>query len=350
MVTGGAVEPEQPEHTEQTSKKSDDTQGSQESRVYKIKSPADFLTSSKQKFVLAQSRFFREEVYLALLSLQGSLEDAFRGYLLLHSNFAGENTFPIVLGVMRSDPLHPLSYDEVDRIQRTEQLRERIASGEEITLAPSSVRAYQEFASVLLTRYGVLVVTSDEQLPAYAPPENPPEDDQENEVVEQVMRAWRRYKTHLTPLLGVFVLFLVGATTTILLQQARVVDVAPTPTRVVTQAATVAPAMAPTRPAAAAVTATTIVTPTLTLSPTPIPSPPPSDGLTPGRTAYVKATVTGLALRAEPNTTAAVQLYLEGDTAVDVVEGPVQANGYEWWRVRAANREGWCAGDFLEVR
>ncbi len=60
----------------------------------------------------------------------------------------------------------------------------------------------------------------------------------------------------------------------------------------------------------------------------------------------------GLALRAAPssNPDVPIQTYLSGNTAVQVLDGPIEADGYTWWQVHAANQEDWCAGEFLEVR
>jgi hypothetical protein len=44
-----------------------------------------------------------------------------------------------------------------------------------------------------------------------------------------------------------------------------------------------------------------------------------------------------------------ILLALQPGTDVTVVEGPVQADGLAWWKVRVANIEGWCAGQYLEA-
>jgi hypothetical protein len=45
-----------------------------------------------------------------------------------------------------------------------------------------------------------------------------------------------------------------------------------------------------------------------------------------------------------------VLLTLSPDTFVDIVGGPLQQDGFTWWKVRSANIEGWCAGEFLQPR
>jgi len=35
---------------------------------------------------------------------------------------------------------------------------------------------------------------------------------------------------------------------------------------------------------------------------------------------------------------------------VEVIGGPQVADGFTWWQVRGPTGEGWCAGQFLELR
>jgi hypothetical protein len=82
-------------------------------------------------------------------------------------------------------------------------------------------------------------------------------------------------------------------------------------------------------------------------------APVASAGLSVGRIAFVSTTAEGgLALRAEPGTSETIDVlaYLAPGTAVEVVEGPIDADGFSWWQVRVGNDRGWCAGEFLSVR
>jgi hypothetical protein len=59
----------------------------------------------------------------------------------------------------------------------------------------------------------------------------------------------------------------------------------------------------------------------------------------------------GLRVRAEPSTSATVRAVLDEGTEVQVLEGPVAADGYRWYRVRQEAQEitGWVAGQFLAM-
>jgi hypothetical protein len=59
----------------------------------------------------------------------------------------------------------------------------------------------------------------------------------------------------------------------------------------------------------------------------------------------------GLRVRVEPSTNAAVRAVLDEGTEVEVLEGPVAADGYRWYRVRqeAQGITGWVAGQFLAL-
>lgn len=71
--------------------------------------------------------------------------------------------------------------------------------------------------------------------------------------------------------------------------------------------------------------------------------------------AYVKVGRTqgaGLRMRAQPSTDAAVDFVALDDEVFAVIGGPVEANGYTWWQLRAPydeTRTGWSAQDFLDV-
>ncbi|MGB9632563.1 MAG: hypothetical protein ACPL8I_04495, partial [Chloroflexaceae bacterium] len=73
---------------------------------------------------------------------------------------------------------------------------------------------------------------------------------------------------------------------------------------------------------------------------------------TAGQTVYVRGDVEVLSVRDKPGTAAdnVVVFGLGPGTAVEVLSGPVEADGYTWWQVRSPLGEGWCAGQYLEAR
>jgi hypothetical protein len=73
---------------------------------------------------------------------------------------------------------------------------------------------------------------------------------------------------------------------------------------------------------------------------------------TAGQTVYVRGDVEVLSVRAKPGTATdnLVVFGLGPGTAVEVLRGPVEADGYTWWQVRSPLGEGWCAGQYLEAR
>jgi hypothetical protein len=58
----------------------------------------------------------------------------------------------------------------------------------------------------------------------------------------------------------------------------------------------------------------------------------------------------GVPLRArrEPSTSSGIVARFAPGTALVVLDGPVEADGYTWWRVQGAGKEGWCASQYLE--
>ena len=55
----------------------------------------------------------------------------------------------------------------------------------------------------------------------------------------------------------------------------------------------------------------------------------------------------GLNMRFGPGTTQAVIAVLPPGTTGSVLEGPVPASGYQWWRINTPQGTGWVAGDYL---
>jgi hypothetical protein len=59
----------------------------------------------------------------------------------------------------------------------------------------------------------------------------------------------------------------------------------------------------------------------------------------------------GLNLRQQPTTYAKVVGNAREGTVLTVLEGPTEADGYAWWKVRAPDgAEGWGAGDWLVLK
>jgi hypothetical protein len=101
-------------------------------------------------------------------------------------------------------------------------------------------------------------------------------------------------------------------------------------------------------------TATLAVAPTDTVVLPSIDTPEPTAAPTEIGTG-VNVTVTGTAgaglnLRAEPGTAGRVVVNAREGTVLTVVEGPQQASGYTWWKVRTAGgQEGWGAANWLTL-
>jgi hypothetical protein len=155
------------------------------------------------------------------------------------------------------------------------------------------------------------------------------------------------------PLLIIVSIFLIGAALWISLQQLRAVQGLPTPvaaTAFAPQVTTVAP-----EPNPSAVQSVSSIPPQRTMSAAAMISTPTAQsspgGLAVGRSARVVAEIP-LNLRERPGTdpTIPILLSLQLGTHVEVVDGPIQADGLSWWKVRAANQDGWCAGQYLEAQ
>jgi uncharacterized protein YraI len=63
----------------------------------------------------------------------------------------------------------------------------------------------------------------------------------------------------------------------------------------------------------------------------------------------VVQTTTGanLIARAAPGTDAPVRSQFPNGTVLQVIDGPVDADTYTWWRVRGPDGDGWSVGAFL---
>src|SRR5262249_21664127 len=55
----------------------------------------------------------------------------------------------------------------------------------------------------------------------------------------------------------------------------------------------------------------------------------------------------GLRARDLPSREGKILVKFAEGSSVQIIEGPKQADGYTWWKVRGQSGEGWCAADFL---
>lgn len=158
---------------------------------------------------------------------------------------------------------------------------------------------------------------------------------------------WSRAQGWLLPALAILCIFLIGAVISVSLQQMRAEPLVPTaalPLPSVSVATAVVPQITTLSPATGGDSGAGV--------PTAAPSAGPPNALAPGRTAYVLAESGGLNVRGRPGTAAdnPILFSLAPGTSVEVVGGPVESDGFIWWQVRGPTGEGWCAGQFLEVR
>jgi hypothetical protein len=90
------------------------------------------------------------------------------------------------------------------------------------------------------------------------------------------------------------------------------------------------------------------VVPTATPLPTPVPSPTPQ-GLYIGGAAIVSGTGSALRLRSDPGLQTTTLKTITDGTRLQILEGPRQADGLIWWRLRdpSDGAEGWAAQTYL---
>ncbi|MFN2166776.1 MAG: SH3 domain-containing protein [Anaerolineae bacterium] len=107
-------------------------------------------------------------------------------------------------------------------------------------------------------------------------------------------------------------------------------------------------------------TATQAAAPEPVESPTPTVDIPPQGtvpptavvGIGPGATVVVQGTGgTGLNIRQQPTTYGKVVASAKEGQELEVLEGPHEADGHVWWKVKTADGdEGWGAGDWLVLK
>jgi hypothetical protein len=320
----------------------------------------DLLASSKAKYTLGQARLRRDQRELALLSFHGALEDALRAHLLRWRSPAATEAWANMLVALRDDVEAPLRPRDIERVQGLHELRMRIARGEQVTVTSETVGEYHQLCANLLPRYQVLVVAADDLGPLDASrglnERRARMPATQNEPEQEELR-FERWRSVLTPLLIVISIFLIGASISIGLQQIRSGALQSSPTLVVlTPAATVTGDANPITTIQAAPTLSVATLPAETVQ-TPVQAQPSTTTVAPGelalgRIAYVRADVQGgLNLRDQPSTSGNIVAVLTPDTqAGPIVNGPVEAENFIWWQVSVGNQQGWCVGEFLEVR
>jgi predicted membrane-bound mannosyltransferase len=99
---------------------------------------------------------------------------------------------------------------------------------------------------------------------------------------------------------------------------------------------------------------TPTITPTATME-LPISTPestPSGTIIEPGVTVVVEGTQgAGLRVRAEPSTDGRLVTAVREGTTLTVTDGPEEADGYVWWKVRAPDgKEGWGAANWLVLK
>jgi uncharacterized protein YgiM (DUF1202 family) len=80
--------------------------------------------------------------------------------------------------------------------------------------------------------------------------------------------------------------------------------------------------------------------------------PTPITELGPGTTVIVKGTLgAGLNLRQQPSTYAKIVASAKEGDELTVVEGPKDADGYVWWKLKTSDgKEGWGATNWLALK
>ncbi len=102
-------------------------------------------------------------------------------------------------------------------------------------------------------------------------------------------------------------------------------------------------------------TATEIIRATFEPTITPIPTLSPQDLLEIHVGGYAQISGTdgdGLSIRSGPATTYAVNFVGLDAELFKVVDGPMEADGYTWWKVEApydSSRNGWCVQNYLSL-
>jgi hypothetical protein len=316
----------------------------------------DLLATCREKYALGLERLQAGDASLALLSLHGALEDGLRAYLTARGMDA-TGDWPALLAALRADGRRPLSDADAERLRRTNSLRNRLAHGEQIALAQSAVGSYAQFVAQLLRTYGVAVRqphTSTGTQRARGSRRLATPGGARTVAWASALRGQLKAlagRGFLVPVATALLVLAVGWLATRALQPSAnrqpAIVAAPQPTAI--QARPQITTLVPVQGSAAG--ATQAVAPAY----------PPPEGigvqaapgaLAVGGRAVVLPEGDLLNLRTLPGQGAdsVVLASLAAGTDVAVLEGPVEADGRAWWRVRAGEQEGWCAGEFLSAQ
>lgn len=150
-------------------------------------------------------------------------------------------------------------------------------------------------------------------------------------------------------LVGILILLCVGLVLIVNALRNRGDDVTPTPVLTATQAV-VPTATQPSLTATAVITQTPTATVVLPISETPVTPTFPAE-IAPGATVVVQGTLgAGLNLREQPSTYSKIVGNAKEGSALTVVEGPKEADGYVWWKLKKPDgTEGWGAANWLAL-
>lgn len=364
--------------------------------------------SSREKYASGAERLQMGADALALLGFQGALEDGLWAYAIEQGQTP--QSWADLLDLLQSDPIQPLSDKQVALINQNRQLRNQIAHGEEVDLSRSDVAAYQQITWQILRLYGVSVErrspsrrldrsmaetassarseypTSRRSARSEYPTGNrsarsrysDEHDDEDEELSwqEQASDFVQQNRQFLFPLgIGILVILM-----SFVIYQLLVGD-GPTPPPMAVNSGDqqnnpdlVQTAMIDDQLQASSPDWLNSATPDPLATPLTGYSPPVLNQLTPvtntndlagnntnsqfgnlvaGSNALVLIEQGDLNVRNQPGTgfNSAVIAVMATGTTVEVLEGPIEADGFTWWRVRgqATDRmvEGWCVGDYL---
>ncbi len=330
-------------------------------------SPLTLLESAREKYTLARAR--RDVPELALLSIHGAIEDTLRAHLLRIGSPAALGAFQGVIAAMAALPESPLSAEEIDAVQRLHRLRGRIARGEHLAVTGETLAAYQRLAVMLLPRYGMQGLAPPES-ESRARPTQPmrahttlPDDEPVRPRLRDRHTAYdetRRVRAlgerafdqpgprmpfvpgWVAPTLIVVSIIIIGLAVALNLQSTEIPPLATAPAVELSPQPVVEPT-AEVPPAAAELPTQPLPTPESTAEPS-----PNQNELAVGRRAVVASEIPALNVRIEPSVSADIVVVLAPATQVELINGPVERDGLQWWQIRSAGIEGWCAGQFLQ--
>lgn len=272
----------------------------------------------------------------ALQSIHGALEDAFRAQLAAdpHVPEAQRPDFRDLKKTQWRDLLdamvlyRDLSQTDRDLIWRTNSVRTRVAHGGRYT----GSRADLEHYAALVQR---LCGYTPAAIPAAAPakptrPSSPATAPRARTAggapaIPPAVRARPKAAQPARSRIGW--LAIIGATALLVIiaiaALVRNTTASPTPTASAKPSATIA--------ASAATTAT---------------SEPPATAVPAAATVRAEG---GLNIRGDHSASAKVLFAVADGTRVTLVSGPTEADGHSWWQVEVNGRQGWCAGEFLQL-